>query len=307
MDKLFNSLRSLAIIISLFASGNAVAQSASDLKINEFLVKNVNNYQDDFGVQGSWIEIFNSAYNTVNIAGCYLTNDPNNPKKYRIPKGDPVTKMPSRGYLIFWADNKTTHGTLHLNFDLQNSKYLALYDQSGRVLIDSVSFNPAVQKVDTTWGRVFDADAKWTFLAKPTPNSNNDTVERQSAGAQFLHFDPYGVTMALISMSVVFLALILLYLSFKYIGKANIHRSKKVAQKNLENQGITIVDYETESEETSGETLAAIALALHLFETEKQDLDTTILTIEKTSRTYSPWSSKIYSMRQIPQKINYKR
>lgn len=306
MNRLFNSLRSLVIVISLCAfGGNAVAQSASDLRINEFLVNNVTNYQDDFGVQGSWVEIFNSAYNTVNIAGCYLTNDPNNPKMYRIPK-DPITKIAPRSYLVFWADNKTTHGTLHLNFDLKSSKYLALYDQSGKILIDSVSFNPAVQKADTSWGRVFDADAKWIAMGKPTPNGNNDTVERPSAGAIFLHFDPSGATMAIISMSVVFSALILLYLSFKFIGKANINHARRMKEKELKKQGIVVTAKE-EGEETSGETLAAIAMAIQLFETEKEDLDSTILTIEKTSRTYSPWSSKIYSMRQIPQKTTQKR
>jgi len=305
MNKLLTTLRSLVIVISLCAfAGNAVAQSASDLRINEFLVKNVSNYQDDFGIQGSWIEIFNSAYNTVNIAGCYLTNDPKNPTKYKIPK-DQITKIPSRGYLVFWADNKTTHGTLHLNFDLKSSNYLALYDQSGKNLIDSVSFNPAVQKADTSWGRVFDADAKWANLSKPTPNGNNDTVERPSAGSVFLQFDPSGATMAIISMSVVFSALILLYLSFKYIGKANINHAKRMKEKELKKQGIVATT--KEGEETSGETLAAIAMALQLFETDKADLDSTILTIEKTSRTYSPWSSKIYSMRQIPQKTTQKR
>ena len=77
-------------------------------------------------------------------------------------------------------------------------------------------------------------------------------------------------------------------------------------EKELKKQGIVVTAKE-EGEETSGETLAAIAMAIQLFETEKEDLDSTILTIEKTSRTYSPWSSKIYSMRQIPQKTTQKR
>lgn len=306
MNKLLNLLRSLVIILSFCAlTGNAVAQSASDLRINEFLVHNENNYQDDFGVRGPWLEIYNSAYNAVNIGGCYLTNDPKNPTKYKIPKGDPNTRIATRGYLVFWADNKTTHGTLHLNFDLKETSYLALYDQSGKKLIDSVSFNPSIQKVDTSWARTFDADAKWIFSGKPTPRGNNDTVDRPTAGATFLKFDPYGITMAVISMSVVFLALILLYIMFKYIGKANIHKSKKAKQKDLERQGMVVTS--KDGEEISGETLAAIAMALHLFETERDDIDSTILTIEKTARTYSPWSSKIYGMRQIPLKMTQKR
>ncbi|WP_320052431.1 OadG family transporter subunit [uncultured Acetobacteroides sp.] len=301
MNKLFNSLRSLGILISLCAfAGNAVAQSASDLKVNEFLVNNVSNYQDDFGARSSWIEIFNTANSSVNIAGCYLTNDPKNPTKFRIPKGNSITQIPSRGYLVFWADNNTTQGILHLNFDLKSSNYLALYDQSGKVLIDSVSFNPAVQKADTSCARVFDADAKWALLAKPTPNANNNAAEQPSAGSTIQKSAPHGAALALFAIVVVCVILILLSVLFKYIGKANINRAKKATLMEFEKQGIPATSMD--EGEISGEALAAIAMALQLFETEKVDLDSTILTIEKTSRTYSPWSSKIYSMSQVPHK-----
>jgi hypothetical protein len=51
----------------------------------------------------------------------------------------------------------------------------------------------------------------------------------------------------------------------------------------------------------SGEEIAAIAMALyeHL---NVHDTENTILTINKVKRAYSPWSSKIYSMRQTPSK-----
>ena len=75
-----------------------------------------------------WIEIFNSAYNSVNIGGMYLTNDPANPTKYRIPTGNSITKIEPRSYLVFFADKHPTRGVQHLNFSLQDTNYLALYD-----------------------------------------------------------------------------------------------------------------------------------------------------------------------------------
>lgn len=302
MNKVFRRIRNFVIVMSLFASGNAVAQSASDLKINEFLAINQTNYEDDYGVRGSWIEIYNTAYNWVDIAGCYLTNDPKNPRKYRIPKSDPVTKIAPRSYLVFWADNKPTHGTLHLNFDLKETNYLALYDQSGRVLIDSVTFNLAAQKSDISWGRLTDASSSWGYLPKTTPRSNNDTVERPTPGAKFLEYDPEGATMAVISMSVVFSALILLYLVFKIIGRINIRLANQANRRELEKQGITL-SAEHVDETPAGEVFAAISTALYLYEHDRDDIDASILTIEKTARTYSPWSSKIYGLRQIPQRV----
>ncbi|MDE5858752.1 MAG: OadG family protein, partial [Muribaculaceae bacterium] len=49
----------------------------------------------------------------------------------------------------------------------------------------------------------------------------------------------------------------------------------------------------------SGEVIAAIGLALrdHF---EAHDQESTVLTINKVRRSYSPWSSKIYGMRHNP-------
>ena len=49
----------------------------------------------------------------------------------------------------------------------------------------------------------------------------------------------------------------------------------------------------------SGEEIAAIAMALyeHLNAHDKED---TILTINKVKKAYSPWSSKIYTLRETP-------
>jgi len=48
------------------------------------------------------------------------------------------------------------------------------------------------------------------------------------------------------------------------------------------------------------EVSAAIAMALHLYFAELHDYERTVLTIKKVVRPYSPWSSKIYAMRNMP-------
>ena len=55
-----------------------------------------------------------------------------------------------------------------------------------------------------------------------------------------------------------------------------------------------------QSEEISGETLAVISLALHLYHKELQGLDDAIVAIKNAARKYSPWSSKIYGLRKTP-------
>lgn len=48
------------------------------------------------------------------------------------------------------------------------------------------------------------------------------------------------------------------------------------------------------------EIYAAIGLALYLYMEEIKELEKLQLTIKKTVKTYSPWSSKIYGIRQHP-------
>jgi len=52
---------------------------------------------------------------------------------------------------------------------------------------------------------------------------------------------------------------------------------------------------------------AVIAIALFQYSKSVHDYETLTLTINRVSRAYSPWSSKIYSLRQIPNKIPTRR
>jgi len=281
----------IALVLVLFA-GNTYAQSTRDLRINEILVVNDSNYVDDYGRHSGWFEIFNSAYNTVDIGGSYLTNDPTNPTKYYIPKGDPITQIPPRNYLIFYADNLPTRGILHLNFSLNETNYLAIYEGNGKTVIDAIKYGP--QSADVSFGRLTDGNHEWGFLEKTTPLANNYTGAVVSAGEKFVEMDPYGVGMAVIAMSVVFAALILLYIVFKNTKRIYSINFRKLFCRECKKE--PVIENATEIE-ISGEVNAAIAMALYLYISELHDHEEAILTIKKVSRTYSPWSSKIYGLR----------
>jgi len=55
----------------------------------------------------------------------------------------------------------------------------------------------------------------------------------------------------------------------------------------------------TGSNHDSGEEIAAIVMALHQH-LNAHDTESTVLTINKVKRAYSPWSSKIYGLREVP-------
>ena len=290
----------------LFAAINLNAQNMSDMRLNEFLVTNTDDYEDDFGHKNGWIELFNTSYGTVNIAGCYLTNDPNNLKKYMIPKGDVLTKIKPRQHILLWADNQPFRGTFHVNFDLQNSKEILFISSDGRTIIDRVIIPQNQLKEDISYGRkddgigTQDGSEGWQVMTRTSPSTNNTLMDGESKGLTLERVDPYGIIMALTAMSVVFLALILLYVVFKNTGKFSINQSQKRAQKAISQENVAI----THVEDTSAEVYAAIAMALHLYreDNEAHDFENTILTIDKVAKSYSPWSSKIYTLRETPQR-----
>ena len=285
------------LLFILLVSFGAQAQRATSMRINEVLVINEDNFVDDYGKRHGWIELFNTSAGTVNIAGCFLTDDKNNPKKYPIPKGDVLTQIPPHQHTLFWADGEPNRGTFHVNSTLDPSKenYIALYDADGKSLIDEITI-PAAQKPDVSYGRIIDGKEEWAQLTKVTPSTNNLTLDSNEKIENFKTNDSLGIGMTITAMAVVFLGLLLLFLIFKQVGKAAIAASKRNAQKAGAPVNVNTPD------EVSGEVFAAIATALYEMSDDNHDIEHTVLTIRKVRRAYSPWSSKIYSLRETPRK-----
>ena len=285
------------LLFVLLVSFGAQAQRATSMRINEVLVINDDNFVDDYGKRHPWLELFNTSAGSVNIAGCFLTDDKNNPKKYPIPKGDVKTIIAPRQHTLFWVDGEPNRGTFHVNFTFDPSKenYIALYDADGKTLIDEITI-PANQIADVSYGRIIDGKEEWAQLKKVTPDTNNLTLDSNEKIENFKMNDSLGIGMTITAMAVVFLGLLLLFLIFKQVGKAAIAASKRNAQK----AGATVSG--DNAEQVSGEIFAAIATALYEMNDDNHDIENTVLTIRKVRRTYSPWSSKIYSLRETPRK-----
>ena len=106
--------------------------------------------------------------------------------------------------------------------------------------------------------------------------------------------DPSGIGAIMPAFIFVFLALLLLYFLFKVIGYLMTIDARKAEKlKKAASPGLA-------KEKLSGEVNAAIVMALYLYGSELHDQEDPIITMTKVSRTYSPWSSKIYGLRKSP-------
>ena len=284
-------------------------RSNNKLLLNEVLITNEGNYQDDYGLHSAWIEIFNRSYGSADLAACLLraSSQPGDTSTYFIPKGDVLTLIKPRQHSLFWADGEPRRGTFHTNFTLDPEKenWIGLFD-SGRNLIDQVTIPAGVLKTNQSYGRVSDAASQWEVKDGSaekyvTPSTNNKTIDSNAKMEKFEEHDSNGIGMSISAMSVVFCGLILLFIAFKIVGKASVSLSKRNAMKA---KGITDKQEAKEKKlgEAPGEIFAAIAMAMHEMQSDVHDVEDTVLTITRVKRSYSPWSSKIYTLRETPLK-----
>lgn len=281
----------------------------SKLLLNEVLIENESNFQDDYGLHSAWIEIFNRTYGTADLAGCYLkhSSQPGDTTTYFIPKGDILTQVKPRQHTLFWADGEPRRGTFHTNFKLDTAKanWIGLYD-SGKKLINEITVPAGALKANQSYARISDGADKWEVKdgggdKYVTPSTNNKTIDSNVKMEKFEEHDKTGIGMAISAMTVVFCGLLLLFISFKIVGKISVSLSARNAMKV---KGITDKQEAKEKQlgQAPGEVFAAIALAMHEFQNDVHDVEDTVLTITRVKRSYSPWSSKIYTLRETPHK-----
>lgn len=310
----------LLLLVGVMGCFSAAAQSRGGLRINEVMVSNTNSIVDDYGERGAWIELFNSTFGPLEISSVYLTTEkveegatPDKSKMYAVPLGDVNTRMPKRQHVIFWADGMPTRGTFHTNFTLQEGvdNYIAIYDADCKTLIDEIVIPADSIKPGQSFARIKDGEGGINNLEDwevrngvgnkyVTPSSNNVIKDTNNKVDQFHENDKSGVVLTIMAMGIVFSALLILCLCFLLISKigARINRVNKMKSQGLAPKEVARED---RPEHDSGEVIAAIAMALHEH-LDAHDTEKTILTINKVKKAYSPWSSKIYSMRQTPKR-----
>ncbi len=143
-------------------------------------------------------------------------------------------------------------------------------------------------------------------VSADTIKSAADTISKSLGTDQLfnkIEFTPsnilnsQGIFISVVGYLVVFIALLLLYMMFVNLSRFLQFRVRSKLAKQGETGGGGDKDISV-----SGEINAAISAALYLYFEEVHDFESTVLTIKKVQRSYSPWSSKIYGLREYPVK-----
>ncbi|MCM1109904.1 MAG: OadG family protein [Clostridium sp.] len=294
---------SLLVVLAAFAvSADLSAQGRRGLRINEVMVVNDSSVVDDFGRHAAWIELFNSTYAPMEISSIFIETDQG---RYPVPMGDVNTKIPKRQHILFWADGRPADGTFHMNLTLEPGRdnVIRLIDADGLTLIDSVVV-PASLAANQTYARVADGNRELGWEVRDgvtkviTPSSNNVIKDSNGKVEMFRERDAHGFALTVMAMCIVFGALLLLAVCFSIISAIGARRLKSNKMRS-QGQNPREISREDHPEHDSGEVIAAITMALHEH-LDAHDRESTVLTINKVRRAYSPWNSKLYGMRQLP-------
>lgn len=143
-----------------------------NIVINELMADNGITIADPNGEYDDWIELYNPTFNMIPLTGKYLTDKKDNLTKWKFK--DPNLFLAPNEYLLVWCDEDSGQVGFHTNFKLStNGEFVALVENDGVTIIDSVSFG--TQTTDISYGRQTDAGNNWIFMT-PTPGSTNNPV-----------------------------------------------------------------------------------------------------------------------------------
>jgi hypothetical protein len=155
-----------------FSEINIGVAKDKSVYINEFMTSNSTSVMDCEGDRPDWIEIYNSSDAERTLTGYWLSDDLNNPFKWRFPE---ITMAPGEHLLIF-ASGKDRRDPaaefLHTNFRLNNDESIVLSTPDGQV-IDKIEIRGMI--TDVSFGRHQADNRAWFYFPAPTPGQRNFT------------------------------------------------------------------------------------------------------------------------------------
>ena len=149
------------------------------LYVNEIMPRNGGTIADESGQYDDWIELYNATDKPIRLDGLFLSDDPADPTKWRLP----AVTIAADGFIIIWADRDENAGELHANFSLSaNPESVGLFESSnsGVKLIDSLEF--PLMDMDVSYGRIPDGGLALEILNAPTPGLPNVSDSETPAG-----------------------------------------------------------------------------------------------------------------------------
>ena len=157
-----------AITIAFFS-----LNSFSQIIVNEYSAANYDDFDDNYGQNEDWFELYNTSGVAINLNGYYVSDKNNNLTKWQFTSD--VYINPNEHLVVFCSGrDEINGGNIHTSFKLHQTKgneWIILTDPDGITVIDSVFIKPCL--TNSSRGRLnYTDDTKGVFTT-PTPGATN--------------------------------------------------------------------------------------------------------------------------------------
>ncbi len=174
------------------------ADPTVNLFVNETVLRNVAGATDEAGDHDPWVEIHNFGNEIVELGGLFLSDDPDEPTKWRFPAGSPIAP---RAYLQIWLDGEPSEGALHTSFRAGVSTDALLISKAWGEIIDRLDLFE-VSLADVPIARTPDAGASVAPLAIATPCAPNDPTPLTSVSLEMSESDYFPGDSVLVDLDI---------------------------------------------------------------------------------------------------------
>lgn len=138
------------------------------LIINEVLADNKYGITDMYGNRSDWAELLNTTENPIVLSYYYLSDDPADPLKYRLPN---ISLLPGKYALVFLSGEEGNEAEIHAPFKLAEGEtlYLSCLNGMGQDHIDI----PEGILPNVSVGRNSEDEVR--YYSSPTPGAPNSS------------------------------------------------------------------------------------------------------------------------------------
>ena len=161
---------SLVACFEALSDDQLMAQGITPVRINEISAAN-SIYANEFWKRNDWVELYNTTNKDIDVAGMYLSDNVDKPKKYQIAANGISTIIPAHGYLIVWCDKLYPESQLHAEFKLASEGGDVLLTAADESWCDHFVYDE--HKGDETVGRYPDGAADVYVMNTPTIAKSN--------------------------------------------------------------------------------------------------------------------------------------
>ena len=165
--------------VSLTATFEKTGENIAPVRVNEVSAAN-GIFANEYWKRDDWVELYNTTDAEIDVEGMYLSDNPDNPTKCQITKGNSMasTIIPAYGHLVIWCDKENPASQLHASFKLAaegGDVVLTAKDESWH---DQLTYSAL--KSDQTVGRWPDGAEEAYVMNVPTiarPNINTSYLK----------------------------------------------------------------------------------------------------------------------------------